>query len=83
MYSTCSLETEENEQVVATVLAEVQDARQLSLDSTIESLLAAGVLTHSAALRLHGCLTPEGALRLLPGAFRSDGFFVALFERIA
>jgi 16S rRNA C967 or C1407 C5-methylase (RsmB/RsmF family) len=27
------------------------------------------------------CVTPEGALRLLPGAVPTDGFFVALIER--
>jgi 16S rRNA (cytosine967-C5)-methyltransferase len=83
LYSTCSLEPEENEQVVAAVLAETPDARAISLASRLEALLAEGILTKSGAERLHRCLTPEGALRLLPGVFATDGFFVCLFERAA
>jgi 16S rRNA (cytosine967-C5)-methyltransferase len=83
VYSTCSLEPEENEQVVAAVLKETQNAHLISLDSRIEALLREGILTTAGAGRLHHCLTPEGALRLLPGAFRTDGFFIARIERIA
>jgi len=81
VYSTCSLEPEENEQVVATVLAENQNARQISLASRIEALAKTGILTSSGADHLRACLTPEGALRLLPGASPTDGFYVALIER--
>ena len=83
VYSTCSLEPEENEQVVAAVLAETPNARQVSLESSTESLEREGILVPSSAERLRDSLTPEGALRLLPGAFRTDGFFVALIERVA
>ena len=83
VYSTCSLEPEENEQVVAQVLAETPDARQFSLECRIDSLLAAGVLTSTGADCLRTCLTSEGALRLLPGAIHADGFFIALFEKAA
>jgi 16S rRNA (cytosine967-C5)-methyltransferase len=83
VYSTCSLEPEENEQVVAAVLAEDQTARQASLSSHIEALAKTGILTSPAADRLRACLTPEGALRLLPGALPTDGFYVALIEKIA
>lgn len=81
VYSTCSLEPEENQQVVAAVLAQTPIARQVSLASRIEALHSAGILTASGAQRLHACLTPAGALHLLPGAFRTDGFFVALMEK--
>jgi 16S rRNA (cytosine967-C5)-methyltransferase len=81
VYSTCSLEPEENEQVIAAVLAESPNARQLPLGARIEALLAEGILTASGAERLSGCLTPQGALRLLPGVFNTDGFFVAVIER--
>jgi 16S rRNA (cytosine967-C5)-methyltransferase len=83
LYSTCSLEPEENQQVVAAVLAEIPNARQLPLAARLEALLRGGILTASGAERLRGCLTPEGALRLLPGAFPTDGFFLALIEKIA
>ena len=83
VYSTCSLEPEENEQVVAAVLAATPNARPISLEAHSEALLREGILTPSGAERLQRCLTPEGALRLLPGAFRTDGFFIALIERTA
>jgi len=83
VYSTCSLEPEENEQVIATVLAETPNVRPLPLTTPIEFLLKEGILTAPCAERLRGCLTPEGALRLLPGSFRTDGFFFALIERTA
>jgi len=82
VYSTCSLEPEENQQVVAAVLAITPNARQISLASSIESLERDGILIPSGAERLRASLTPEGALRLLPGAFRTDGFFVALIESV-
>lgn len=83
VYSTCSLEPEENEQVVAAVLAENPTARQVSLEPRIAALVNAGVLTASGVARLRDCLTPEGALLLLPGALPTDGFFVALIEKNA
>ena len=83
VYSTCSLEPEENEQVVAAVLAENQNVRQISLASCIETLAKAGTLTARGADRLRDCLTDEGTLRLLPGKLDTDGFFVALIEKNA
>ena len=84
VYSTCSLEPEENEQVIAAVLAallaENQNARQVSLATTIQSLRKSGILVPGAERLLHS-LTPEGALLLLPGALPTDGFFVALIEK--
>jgi 16S rRNA (cytosine967-C5)-methyltransferase len=82
VYSTCSLEPEENAQVVAAVLAENQNARHVSLEPRIRSLAKAGILIPGAE-RLLDSLTPEGALLLLPGALPTDGFFVALIEKIA
>jgi 16S rRNA (cytosine967-C5)-methyltransferase len=83
VYSTCSLEPEENEQVVAAVLAETPGVRQISLEFGIEALLGQGILTPAGTDRLKASLTPEGALRLLPGALATDGFFVCLLERAA
>jgi 16S rRNA (cytosine967-C5)-methyltransferase len=82
IYSTCSLEPEENELVVAAVLAEDSSARQISLAEAIHTLDARGLLAAGALERLRNSLTAEGALRLLPGAMPTDGFFVALIERV-
>jgi 16S rRNA (cytosine967-C5)-methyltransferase len=81
VYSTCSLEPEENEQVVAAVLEEISDARQVSLAARIDRLREEKILTPAGAEKLHACLTGEGALSLLPGALHTDGFFVALMEK--
>ena len=83
LYSTCSLEPEENEQVVAAVLVSTSNAGQISLAPRIESLRSEGILSDFGAERLTCCLMPEGSLRLLPGAFHTDGFFVALIKRTA
>lgn len=82
VYSTCSLEPEENEQVVAAVLAANPNARMVRLEARIDGMLRAGILSGSGAERLRGCVTAEGALRLLPGAFRTDGFFIAMIEKV-
>jgi 16S rRNA (cytosine967-C5)-methyltransferase len=83
VYSTCSLEPEENELVLAAVLTATPNVRQVSLDGQIGKLLAESILTVSGAERLLASLTPEGALRLLPGTFHTDGFFIAMIERMA
>ena len=81
VYATCSLEPEENEEVVAAVLSEVDDAHQVSLASRIDRLHEGKIFTEAGAETLHACLTQEGALRLLPGALRTDGFFVSLIKK--
>jgi len=68
---------------VAAAFAENQNARQISLAPAIETLQRDGILRPEAADPLRTCLTPDGALRLLPGALPTDGFFVALLERLA
>ena len=81
VYSTCSLEPEENEQVIAAVLSQNIDARLVSLKSRIEELRSEGILSASSAENLLRGITAEGSLRLLPGLFECDGFFVAMIEK--
>ncbi|MDR3771972.1 MAG: 16S rRNA (cytosine(967)-C(5))-methyltransferase RsmB [Terracidiphilus sp.] len=83
VYSTCSLEPEENEQVVAAVLAAAPNSRPVPLGDSIDTLLRRSILTTAGAERLQASLTPPGALRLVPGAFNTDGFFIASIQRIS
>jgi 16S rRNA (cytosine967-C5)-methyltransferase len=83
IYSTCSLEPEENEQVVATLLEESRNVRLGRLRERIDELINDGIVTHESAERLSACLTSEGYLRLLPGRFQTDGFFIALIKKAA
>lgn len=81
LYSTCSLEPEENEQVIEAVLAEHPEAEVVPLRHRIEELRSEGILSEAGAENLHKCLTAHGTLRILPGLFGTDGFFAALIEK--
>jgi len=81
VYSTCSLEPEENEQVVAAILNNEGSARVLPMNARIEQMERDGILVAGAMDKLLASVTPEGYLRLMPGAFGTDGFFVALLEK--
>ena len=87
LYSTCSLEPEENAEVIAKVLAQAPDWRQVSLAPRIRELLSEGRLTASGAQSLQTCIQPDGSLMLLPGSLGAeaptDGFFLAMLERRA
>jgi 16S rRNA (cytosine967-C5)-methyltransferase len=83
VYSTCSLEPEENEEVVAAVLADHPTARIVPLAERIRQMSAEGILEAGGEEKLAQSLTPEGFLRLFPGVFGTDGFFVALIEKPA
>jgi 16S rRNA (cytosine967-C5)-methyltransferase len=79
VYSTCSLETEENEEVVAAVLGKVKGVREVSMEGAMEGLTRDGVLVEGIGA---GRLLRDGRLRTLPGVgFQGDGFFAALLER--
>ena len=83
VYSTCSLEPEENEQVVAAVLAETPGTRLVPLGGVLDALASESILTEHGAEHLRVCLASAGALRLLPGSAHTDGFFIAMLERSA
>jgi 16S rRNA (cytosine967-C5)-methyltransferase len=80
VYSTCSLEPEENEHVVTAVLAQTEGATIVPAGAALDALRDRGILAEDAPERLRTCLTREGFLRLIPGAFHTDGFFIAIIE---
>jgi len=81
VYSTCSLEPEENGAVVAQALAGSEGWRQVSVAGPIAELEAQGRLTAAGAGYLRECVDATGALTLVPGRVETDGFFVAVMER--
>jgi len=81
VYSTCSLEPEENEDVVAAVLADERGVRVVPGKAVIAELQMRGILTDAGAERLTSGISSEGFLRLMPGALGTDGFFIAVIEK--
>ncbi|HZQ42795.1 MAG TPA: transcription antitermination factor NusB [Acidobacteriaceae bacterium] len=83
LYSTCSLEHEENEAVVNAVLGESdtrQRLRMVSIGDLLQRLRSDGIVRQDASDLTQ--LAPKDTLRTLPGAnFQGDGFFAAVFAR--
>ncbi len=77
VYSTCSLEAEECEQVVEAVVSE-GGVRRVAVDGLVAGLGDAGVLRSGVEL---GSALRDGALRTLPGVHGCDGFFAVVLER--
>ncbi len=80
VYSTCSLEPEENELVVKAVTSG-GGLRRISVEPLIVSLADRGVLRQEASARLIGSAVKGDALRTLPGVHGCDGFFAVVLER--
>jgi 16S rRNA (cytosine967-C5)-methyltransferase len=80
VYSTCSLEPEENEEVVTEVLRETPAFRVVPVEGILDQLAASGVVTAAGRERLRTA-TERGFLRTLPGVHPCDGFFAAVVER--
>lgn len=81
VYSTCSLEPEENEQVVHAVFAANPQARLVSLETCIATMREDETLAPGGREKLARSITKEGFLRLFPGDYGTDGFFIALIEK--
>jgi 16S rRNA (cytosine967-C5)-methyltransferase len=78
VYSTCSLEPEENEQVVEQVLAAFPKARLLPVEPELRAMHEAGILTAAGIERLLASALSGPYLRTVPGVHTCDGFFAAL-----
>ena len=78
VYSTCSLEKEENENVVEQALAENHSFRLLDCYPELDRLKASGQLTWPNPVSL----TRGPYLRTLPAIHPCDGFFAAILEQI-
>jgi 16S rRNA (cytosine967-C5)-methyltransferase len=80
VYSSCSLEREENEAVVAEVLGAVQGFAVVAVAAILDQLAERGVVTAEGRERLRSA-TEGDFLRTLPGVHPCDGFFAAVIER--
>ncbi len=70
IYSTCTLNTIENQQVIAWLLTRYPDAIEIM---SLQDLFAGA----------EAALTPEGYLHVFPHCFDSEGFFVARLRKTA
>jgi len=77
VYSTCSLEPEENEQAVEKALAADPSFHSVDCKTELEKLRASGELIWSDLDSLSSNLF----LRTIPGVHPCDGFFAAILQR--
>jgi 16S rRNA (cytosine967-C5)-methyltransferase len=78
IYSTCSLEREENEDVIEEALAENNSFRLLDCRVELDRLKKSGELTWPDPTSL----TRGPYLRTIPGIHSCDGFFAAILEKL-
>jgi 16S rRNA (cytosine967-C5)-methyltransferase len=78
IYSTCSLEREENEDVITEVLAEEKTVRIVPCSTELEQLRTEGKIKMTDV----DSLTRGPYLRTIPGVHPCDGFFAAIFEKL-
>jgi 16S rRNA (cytosine967-C5)-methyltransferase len=77
VYSTCSLEPEENERVIEKALAENSEFRVIDVSTRLFELQADGEL----AWKEIESLVSGPYLRTIPGVHPYDGFFAAILEK--
>jgi 16S rRNA (cytosine967-C5)-methyltransferase len=81
VYSTCSLEPEENRIVVESLLASDPTARLLGVGERLNAMRTEGSLYSGGAQRLRETALHDGYLQTLPGLLPCDGFFAAILTR--
>jgi 16S rRNA (cytosine967-C5)-methyltransferase len=77
VYSTCSLEAEENERVVEDILRDVRGVRRVGVGEVLSDLSSKLV----AGLDAGELFDAAGYFHTLPGVQNTDGFFAAALER--
>jgi 16S rRNA (cytosine967-C5)-methyltransferase len=78
VYSTCSLEVEENEQVVEAILGIYPKATLQPIGPLLERLSATGIVTDAGKAALTESALTGRYLRTVPGIHPCDGFFAAV-----
>ncbi len=78
VYVTCSFLLEENEDQVASFLADRDD---FIMDNAAEGAVRSGQLTEAGAKLVRRCQRGDSHLRLTPRSAGTDGFFVAAMRR--
>ena len=82
IYSTCSLEKEENEDVVEEALADNNSFRVIDCATELNLMKIAGELVWPDRDSLtHASLTRGPYLRTIPGIHPCDGFFAAILQK--
>jgi 16S rRNA (cytosine967-C5)-methyltransferase len=81
VYSTCSLEPEENGMVVERFMASQPAARVLDVGERLNAMLAERSLRPVGAEQLRATALRNGRLQMLPGVLPCDGFFAAILTR--
>jgi 16S rRNA (cytosine967-C5)-methyltransferase len=77
VYSTCSLEAEENEAVIGKVMADCPEVRQISCKERLIELRQKGTIVWQDI----EAITRGPFLRTLPGVQPTEGFFAAILRR--
>jgi 16S rRNA (cytosine967-C5)-methyltransferase len=81
LYSTCSLEAEENEAVLVQFLATESSAKIIPIEDRLRELERDGILVEGAADSLMASSVSNHCLRTLPGITPTDGFFAAILTK--
>lgn len=80
VYSTCSMETEENEAVVERVINKVEGYSLLPVRPILDLLVERGIVTGEGRALLESAVN-GWFLRTIPGVHPCDGFFAAVIRR--
>ncbi len=82
VYSTCSLEPEENESIIQRFLAMPGGAALIPMQGILAKMQSNGRLTDSGADLLQSSALQGDFLRTVPGVHPCDGFFTAVLQKL-